>query len=383
MRGRWSFLVVAGGKGLRLGGTAKQLRLLGGTPLWTWSARCAQVLFDAGEIIELILVVPAGQEEAFDISGLSLPLRRVVGGATRTDSVRSGLAVAQGDFVLIHDGARPFLSASLCRSLMAAATEERGAIPLCPVNDALKLVQNDRPLSLDRGSVRITQTPQAFPRMALLEVLGGSSTFLDEAEAWIAEGRDLSVVEGERMNFKITDETDWEMAQALTASDGTVRTGHGFDVHPLVPGRPLILGGVFLEAPLGLDGHSDADVVCHALSDALLGAAGLPDLGTLFPASDERYRGADSYELLRQVLSRVVNQGWEVTWVDVTLQAQIPRLGPHLASIRAKMGELFDRGGEARFNIKVKSGEKIGSVGAGASMECHAIATICRGGCRT
>ncbi|QTX31208.1 2-C-methyl-D-erythritol 2,4-cyclodiphosphate synthase [Aminithiophilus ramosus] len=380
MKSSWSFVIVAGGKGLRLGGTPKQLRLLGGSPLWTWSARCAQVLFDAGEIAELVLVVPSGQEELFDRSFLTMPLRCVAGGTTRTDSVRSGLSAASGAFVLVHDGARPFLSPGLCRRLMAATTERHGAIPLCPVNDALKIQTKSGPVSLDRGTVRATQTPQAFPRRPLLNVLGEGATFLDEAEAWLESGGGLSTVEGDRMNFKITDEADWKIARALAAKPVTVRTGHGFDVHPLVPGRALFLGGVRVEAPLGLDGHSDADIVCHAVSDALLGAAGLPDLGTLFPASEERYRDADSYELLRQVLLRVVAEGWDILWVDVTLHAQIPRLGSCLASVRDRMGELFDREEEPRFNIKVKSGEKVGSVGSGASMECHALATIRRGG---
>lgn len=380
MRPSWSFVIVAGGKGLRLGGTPKQLRSLGGSPLWTWSARCAQVLFDAGEITDLVLVVPAGQEELFDRSFLSMPHRCVAGGATRTDSVRSGLSAACGAFVLVHDGARPFLSPDLCRRLMAATTERHGAIPLCPVNDALKIQTQNGPVSLDRGAVRATQTPQAFPRRPLLDLLEGGVAFLDEGEAWLENGRDLATVEGERMNFKITDEADWKIARALVAEPVTMRTGHGFDVHPLVPGRDLLLGGVRIEAPLGLDGHSDADIVCHAVSDALLGAAGLPDLGTLFPASEERYRGADSYELLRQVLLRVVAEGWEVLWVDVTLHAQIPRLGSRLASVREKMGELFDEEEEPRFNIKVKSGERVGSVGSGASMECHALATLRKGG---
>lgn len=380
MTRQWSFIIVAGGKGSRLGGKPKQIRLLGGTPLWTWSARCAQVLFNGGHIRELLLVVPEGMEQHFDLSSLTLPIRVVVGGKTRTDSVRAGLKAARHPFVLIHDAARPFLSATLCRNLIEVATESRGAVPLCAVSDALKILQGEKISALNRETIRSTQTPQAFARIPLLKRLDGLEVFSDEAEAWLAGGGELAVVEGERMNFKVTDETDWTIAQALTHRCDVVRVGHGFDVHPLVPGRALVLGGVPIDSPLGLDGHSDADIVCHALSDALLGAAGLPDLGTLYPASEERYRGADSYILLQDVFRRVGAEGWEVLWADVTLHAQVPRLGPSLPAIRARLGELFDRKSDRRINIKVKSGERVGPVGSCSCMECHAVATVRRGG---
>lgn len=394
MTSSWSFVVVAAGRGSRLGGLPKQLRPLGGRPLWAWSVETARTLWKEGRLRECVLVVPGDLAETPAFRDLprpgegDLPLRIVPGGELRGDSVLAGLDVCTGDWVLIHDAARPFLSPALCRNLMAAAEETGAAVPVLPCADALKAVDPATGAILgpvDRGGLRRTQTPQAFPRLPLLRVLreaGGE--VLDEAQAWLDAGRPLTPVEGDPKTFKITDAWDWEVAVQMAEKTQSHRCGHGFDVHPLVPGRPLILGGVLLEgAPLGLDGHSDADVVCHAVADALLGAAGEPDIGLLFPATEERYRGADSLELLRQVVARVQGKG-EIQWVDVTLQAQIPRLKPHLERIRANLegvfaprdGDVFPGQDRRIVNLKVKSGESVGSVGRGECMVCHAIATL-------
>jgi 2-C-methyl-D-erythritol 4-phosphate cytidylyltransferase/2-C-methyl-D-erythritol 2,4-cyclodiphosphate synthase len=203
----------------------------------------------------------------------------------------------------------------------------------------------------------------------------------DEAEAWTASGGTIEAVEGDPMNFKITEGSDWSMAEALAeGAAGDRRAGHGYDVHSLVPGRPLILGGVRIDFPLGLLGHSDADVLCHAVSDALLGAAGEPDLGTLFPASDSLYAGADSGALLVRVVERVRRAGWRIVWVDATLVAQIPRLGAYVPRIRESLeGFLRGEGPRRVANLKVKSGEYCGSAGRGECMICHVVATLERG----
>ncbi|MBL3572281.1 MAG: 2-C-methyl-D-erythritol 2,4-cyclodiphosphate synthase [Synergistaceae bacterium] len=382
MRTGWSFIIVAAGQGTRLGGVPKQLRQLRGEPLWTWSARCAQVLFDEGFVEELVLVVPAKMTDAFDLGGFTIPAAIVVGGETRAESVRVGLETARYPFVLVHDAARPFVTPNLCRSLMNSTGKDEGAVPLCPVNDALKKKVALDLSVIDRHDIHVTQTPQCFPREALLKALRRPGTFLDEGEAWLGAGKKLRMVEGDRLNFKITDAADWRLAEALVREEREIRTGHGFDVHPLVPSRPLILGGLVIESPLGLSGHSDADIICHALSDALLGAVGLPDLGTLYPASQERYRGADSYSLLADVIRRVDQEGWHLLWADITLQAQVPRLAGWISPIVDKLSELIglDPCGRRRVNLKVKSGEKVGPVGSASCMECHALATVQRGG---
>ena len=182
------------------------------------------------------------------------------------------------------------------------------------------------------------------------------------------------------MNFKVTWPEDLTLARALKEGGAsTVRTGLGYDVHRLVPERPLILGGVRIEdSPLGLLGHSDADLLAHTVSDALLGAAGFPDIGNLFPASDEAYRGADSMELLRCVVGRIREERWTVVWVDAVIQAQIPRLNARLPEMRSRLSALLNPGGPNCVNLKAKSAEGTGDPGLGRSMTCWAAATLAR-----
>ncbi|PIE55083.1 MAG: 2-C-methyl-D-erythritol 2,4-cyclodiphosphate synthase [Dethiosulfovibrio peptidovorans] len=371
MKNSWAFLIMAAGSGQRLGGQPKQFRLLGKRPVWQWAAGAAR----ASGIDDVILTVPPERLPP------DIPSDRVTvirGGETRSLSVRNALRGTDASWVLVHDAARPFVSPDLCRSVMSAVTECRGVIPLLPVVDAAKRIREGESVmsSVDRDGLMMTQTPQGFHRESLLDVLESSSPLVrDEAEPWLASGRELTWVLGETENFKITTEGEWSMAQKLATTGATVRTGVGFDVHPLVPDRPLILGGVSIPSPLGLDGHSDADVICHALSDAALGAAGLPDIGRLYPASDETYRGADSYELLRDVINRLRNCGWGVIWADIVLHAQIPRIGDGVEDIVNKLECLWNDG-RRRINLKVKSGEGIGPVGQGEAMTCYAVVTV-------
>ena len=184
------------------------------------------------------------------------------------------------------------------------------------------------------------------------------------------------------MNFKITSQFDWETACALARGGAEVerRTGHGYDIHQLVEGRPLIIAGVKVDGvSYGLLGHSDADLVAHTVMDALLGAAGEPDIGTLFPATDEKWRGADSMALLRTVLELLASKGWRAEWVDVTLNAQRPKLGHLVPAFIESMNRALG-GDETKriFNMKVKSAERCGSAGRGECMICHGVATIVR-----
>lgn len=382
----WSLIIVAGGSGRRLGGVPKQFRLLGGRPVWRWSADVGALLLKKGMISEIVLVVPRGQGEirgeAFSLGG-SVPVRIVEGGEERALSVLSGLRAAKGEMVLVHDAARPFLSEDMCRHLIDACTSEQGVVPLIAVTDAVKEQDGDRMVPFDRDRLRLTQTPQAFPRQLLcrcIEEYGAGC--LDEAEAWIHAGRKLTPVPGDRWNFKITDSSDWEVARIIAAEKigGVTRTGIGFDVHPLVPGRKLVLGGVPVDdVSLGLDGHSDGDLICHSVADALLGAAGEPDIGCLFPASDPSFRGASSLGLLKEVVQRICAKGWDIVWIDVVLHAQVPRLGALVPSIVASLSEALEgRDDVPLVNLKIKSGEKIGAVGSALAMQCYAVATLVR-----
>ena len=379
----WSFILVAAGSGSRMrrpgaADVPKQFRALASMPVWEWSARIAERLYIGGRIDELIVVLPSSFMERLVIPSFTCPVKLVAGGAARTDSVKAGLIAASGDFVLVHDAARPFLTEDTCLALIEATNRERGAVPLLASVDSLKFVEGDTITALDRSAIYRTQTPQVFPRAALLDVIpSGGDGATDEATLWLAAGRELGWVEGDAMNFKITTEYDWQVANALTAASRETRTGFGFDVHELAPERPLVLGGLTLSSPLGLLGHSDADIVCHAISDALLGAAGEGDIGTLFPADDESYRGADSTILLERVLRLIHEKRWRVVWLDVTLAAQVPRLGGELTKISDNLCDIFTRNGEdAKLSLKVKSGERVGSVGRAECMTCYAVATL-------
>ena len=290
-----------------------------------------------------------------------------------------GVRVASKTFVLVHDGARPFLSFALVERLLAALTPECGVVPLLSVSDALKKINEENvPLPCSRENLWLTQTPQAFHREKLLSVLalhGGGAK--DEGEAWSSAGLPLRSVRGERKNMKVTWEEDFSLAELWIQR--TFRTGIGYDIHPLVPGRKFILGGMeFPDFPLGFAGYSDGDVLVHAVCDALLGAAGLGDIGMLYPAGDPAYKNIESIFLLADTVRRVEEEGWALEWIDSVICAQEPRLASSLPYMIAKMEDVFPVPWKRRMNLKVKSGEGIGSVGSCHSIICHSVATLSR-----
>ncbi|MCF7935853.1 MAG: 2-C-methyl-D-erythritol 2,4-cyclodiphosphate synthase [Synergistales bacterium] len=380
----WSFVIVASGKGTRMGGEPKQFRELGGVPLWEWSYRVADRLAREGLVEECVLVLPEGRSGTVtEPPDGTVSFRTASGGPSRSDSVRKGIAAARCEWVMIHDAVRPFLPLRICYDLARRTDCSRGAVPLLPVNDALKRVGEDgRAEVVDRTALRCTQTPQSFHRLSLLEALEASGEPLrDEAEAWLRQGKGLAYVEGAPANFKITRKEDLRFAwQVLEGYAPAVRrTGIGFDVHPLVPERRLLLAGVEIPSPLGLSGHSDADIVAHTVADALLGAAGEPDIGTLFPAGTAAYKDADSMALLEEAAARIGERGWRVSWVDCVLSAQLPKLAAFVEPIRRSLEQRLrpqSRQTERTVNVKVKSGEHIGAVGRGEAMNCTAVATI-------
>ncbi|MDR1886128.1 MAG: 2-C-methyl-D-erythritol 2,4-cyclodiphosphate synthase, partial [Synergistaceae bacterium] len=339
---RWEFILVAAGSGSRIGGVPKQFRTLGDRPMWAWSAGVAEELCRLGMIEGLVVVVPDGSEDAFRGWKIGCPVTYAAGGATRTESVRKGLAAAGSDFVLIHDAARPFLDVDICRELMRAVTRERAAVPVIGSADSIERVRGGVVGTAPRDEIKRVQTPQAFHRESIVRVLeeapGGGT---DEASSWLESGGELVHVDGSERNFKVTTDFDWIMAASLLSGQREIRVGIGYDRHELVPGRGLVLGGVGIPCCLGLLGHSDADIICHSVSDALLGAAGEGDIGTMFPASDEAYRGADSMTLLREVLRLISEKKWRVAWLDIILIAQIPRLGTEMPKIADNLRKVF------------------------------------------
>ncbi|NLO56592.1 MAG: 2-C-methyl-D-erythritol 2,4-cyclodiphosphate synthase [Thermovirga sp.] len=382
MRG-WSFLIVAAGMGQRFGGSPKQFEELGGRPLWEWSARTALELKDAG-VNQVVLVAPPGMELLFEKVDAGfrgkLDLDIVVGGKTRQDSVLRGLEASREEMVMIHDAARPFTSVELCQRLMVKAVERGSAIPVLPVTDALKLTKEGVITgSMPRDGLVATQTPQVYRRDEIKNALEETRGKInDEAEAWLASGRELGWVMGDPLNFKITFREDLEMARRIARGTTVEKTGLGFDVHPLAPGIPLVLGGIRIPFPLGLSGHSDGDLLCHAVADAILGAAGLPDIGTLFPPSEERFRGMRSLDLLEEAVEMLRQAGYRVLSLDVVVNAQVPRLASLHGQIRDSLSGVLFRGREGRVSLKFKSGERTGDVGRGEAMRCWALARISR-----
>jgi len=378
----WSFIIVAGGSGSRIGGEPKQFRMLGGRPVWEWSAEIAEQLIKDNIIKEIILVVPKDNLNVLDKIHSTTAIKAVCGGQTRSESVMSGLRACSGSYVLIHDAARPFVTADLCRKLISLTNVNCAAIPVLACKDSLKKTDETGHVScVDRNYYWSTQTPQAFEKDNLaraIEQYGMTGT--DEAEAWIASGRDISTVSGEEANFKITTAFDWLTAESLVVKHAEHRTGHGYDVHKLVAGRKLILAGVELpDSPLGLLGHSDADIVTHTVMDAILGAAGEPDIGTIFPASDAQWEDASSIKMLETVVTTIRNKGWHIDWVDITLEAQTPKLGSMVKKFIDNI-TLYVKEYDCKnnFNMKVKSGEGCGSVGRSECMVCHGVATLSR-----
>ncbi len=368
-----SFVILAAGKGERLGGTAKQFRRLGGKSVWRWSLDIARKMVDEKLIDEIVLVLPA--ENSVISEDVPADVKTVFGGATRSMSVLNALRACKGDIVLLHDAARPFLSVELCRTILSSSGGENAVIPLLPEANALKKIQDGRVSAIEREGIYITQTPQLFPRKALLEMLEGAQNFAfkDEAELWLQKDRSLDFVQGITENFKITEEGDWRMACRLAEERVVTRNGLGYDVHPLVPGRPLILGGVEIPSLLGLAGYSDADALAHAIADAILSAAGLPDIGTLYPANDEKYRDADSTLLLADAVGRVRNSGWEIEWISAALTAQRPILAPWHDKIVASLEKIL---GKKCVSVTFKSGEHVGPTGNCEAVYVWASATL-------
>ena len=381
-------ILVAAGRGVRAGsGPPKQFRSLAGRPLLAWTLRPFAA---CGEIGRLILVVP-DPEEARERLAPWIPegpqVEFVRGGETRQASTRAGVDACAGvEWVLVHDGVRPFISPELIRRVLAGAVEHGAAVPLLPVLETLKKVEAGGSVTetVPREQFALAQTPQGFRReildSALREAESRGYEATDEAELVERLGRAVARVEGSRENLKITTPEDFLLAETLLArgsggASSNMRIGIGYDVHPLVPGRKLVLGGVEISHPYGPAGHSDGDLICHAATDALLGAAGLPDIGELFPDTDPAYRNASSLALLAQAGEKVRQAGFSLGNLDVVVVAEDPKLAPHIAAIRERLaGALQCEPG--RVGIKGKRGEGLGFEGRREGMTAHAVALL-------
>jgi 2-C-methyl-D-erythritol 4-phosphate cytidylyltransferase/2-C-methyl-D-erythritol 2,4-cyclodiphosphate synthase len=385
MSNRVAAIVVAAGRGLRAGGAIpKQYRLLSGQPVIRTSLR---LLLEHPEIALVQPVINAEDTTLYhDTAGSLSTLPPVHGGATRQISVRAGLealAPHRPDVVLIHDAARPFVSAALISRAIAAAAKTGAAIPAVPVTDTIKVVgANDTvAATLDRSTLRAVQTPQAFRFDAVLDAhrraaAAGRDDFSDDAALAEWAGLDVSVFAGETGNVKLTNANDFTRAESLSLANlADVRTGSGIDVHAFAPGDHVTLGGVRIPHTHALTGHSDADVVLHALVDAILGALADGDIGVHFPPSDPQWRGASSHRFLAFALERLEARGGMIAHLDVNIVCEAPRIGPHRDAMRERIATLASIPLD-RVAIKATTSEKMGFTGRSEGIVAYATATV-------
>lgn len=366
-------IVVAAGASRRMGFDKLSFRLPDGRSVLQTSC---DALAAHPAVTGLVLVCGGNRTECEAIAArCTKPCTVVQGGATRADSVRSGLAAAEGELVAIHDAARPFVSEAVITAVLTAAAADGAAAPAVPVKDTIKIADGAGRVAAtpDRASLYAVQTPQCFRRSLYLQALSAvtgekASLVTDDCSLFELAGLPVTLTEGDYANYKITTKEDLQ-------KEKTMRIGHGYDVHRLVEDRKLILGGVEIPFEKGLLGHSDADVLLHAVMDAVLGAAALGDIGKLFPDSDARYAGADSTALLRQVTAVLAEAGWTIVNVDATVAAQAPRLAPYIPEMRERLAAAMglDAG---RVSVKATTEEGLGFTGSGEGIAAHAAALV-------
>jgi 2-C-methyl-D-erythritol 4-phosphate cytidylyltransferase/2-C-methyl-D-erythritol 2,4-cyclodiphosphate synthase len=385
MAAKIAAVVLAGGRGTRSGGDLpKQYRALGGDPVIASSLR----LFLGHPAISMVQpVIHADDHPRYAAATAGLALAApVIGGATRQDSVLAGLnalEAAAPDFVLVHDSARPFATATLVDRAIAAVQKSGAAIPALPVTDTIKQVDAEGRVTktIDRTTLRSVQTPQAFAYRKLLDAhrraaKEGRHDFTDDAA--LAEWAGLSVTAflGEAGNIKLTTAEDFvKVASMQAVLFDDVRTGMGFDVHAFGDGDHVTLGGVRIAHDRSLSGHSDADVVLHALVDAILGALGDGDIGAHFPPSDEKWRGASSDRFLEFAIDRVKARGGMVAHLDTTVVCEAPKIGPHRDAMRARIAQIAGISID-RVGVKATTSEGLGFTGRREGIVAYATATI-------
>lgn len=372
----FSAIVVAAGQGSRAGQTGpKQFAPWRGKPLVRHSV---EALLAAGAD-PVVVAIPHGAQNLASQALAGLPrVELVTGGMTRQQSVARALAHLEGAFkpyVLIHDAARPDPPVEVIARLLAALSATEGAIPVLPVVDSLVVAENNLMVaSGDRDRLRRVQTPQAFHSQAIADAhraWSGAPTAGDDAQVLRANGGAVTLVDGDERLKKLT------FAEDFSSPLVPVRVGMGYDVHRLVAGEDLWLGGMPIPHPKGLSGHSDADVALHALVDAILGALGEGDIGTHFPPSDPRWKGAASAAFVAHAAALARSAGYAVAHADLTIICESPRIGPHSEAMRARIADLLGTAISA-ISVKATTTEGLGFTGRGEGIAAQAVATLQR-----
>ena len=381
-----SAIIVAAGASRRMGFDKLSYRLPGGKTVLETSVAA----FAAHPQVDELILVAGGNLPACQAIAAACPKPCTVvgGGATRADSVCSGLRAAKGQLVAIHDAARPFVSAVVITAALEAAARCGAAAPAVPVKDTIKATARGDGKTVppdcavqttpDRSTLYAVQTPQCFDRaayLAALEELDETRARLvtDDCSLFELTGRPVQLTQGDYANLKITTREDLPRPEQKEGTN--MRIGHGYDVHRLVEDRKLILGGVEVPFEKGLLGHSDADVLAHAVMDAVLGAAALGDIGKHFPDTDPAYAGADSLQLAQHVARIMREKGWKIVNIDSTLLCQKPKLAPYIPAMRENLAAAFGMPVDA-VSVKATTEEHLGFTGEGLGIAAHAVALI-------
>jgi 2-C-methyl-D-erythritol 4-phosphate cytidylyltransferase/2-C-methyl-D-erythritol 2,4-cyclodiphosphate synthase len=379
-------IIPAAGFGTRMNlDHPKQYHLLAGIPILV---RTVRAFTDNSHIDHIVVAVPADRivqtATMFDRCGLPAgKLKIIAGGLRRQDSVKAGLDILdqKTEIVLVHDGARPLVSSEIIARISAAVLRDGAAIAAIPVKDTLKKGTADGRVAgtVDRTSLWQAQTPQGARRDLLEQayLVNGEADVTDESSLLEKAGIPVTLVEGSETNIKITRPEDLILAEKIIRQSGApgLRIGHGYDAHRFADNRKLVLGGVTVPHSHGLAGHSDADVLTHALCDALLGALGAGDIGRHFPDSDEKFAGIFSITLLEQVLRLVEDKGYFLANADITLICQAPRIAPYLEEMKAVLGRAC-KVDPAVINIKATTTEGMGFTGRKEGIGCHAVVLL-------
>ncbi len=374
-------VLVGAGSGRRMGGVRKAFAELAGQPM---IARAAGRLAAAEEVAGIVLVLhPEDIERGRELVGGSKVVAVAPGGARRQDSVAAGLAeLPPCEVVLIHDAARPLVEPAVVSKVACVARHGGAALAACPVADTLKRAAGTTVSStVDRRGLWAAQTPQGFRRDLYAELAARAAAdgleVTDDAAVFEHYGRPVELVPSPAANIKITAPEDLRLAEALLAGarGGAMRVGTGYDIHELSPGGKLVLGGLEISSEKGPRAHSDGDVLCHAVMDALLGAAALGDIGRHFPDDDEQYRDARSLELLVQVREKLSAAGFRPVNVDATICLEAPRLGELKAEMAAEVAAALGLEASA-VSVKAGTAEGLGEIGAGRALACQAAAVV-------
>ena len=369
-------LIVAAGTGSRMGGDLpKQYRPIGGKAVL---AHAVDALSSHPAIDAVRVVIGAAQEALARQALVGRDVGKLIlGGAERADSVRAGLAAVETDIILVHDAARPFCPHDVIDRLLAVLGHAEGAVPVLPIADTLARVDGSLGGLVERSGLVRVQTPQAFRFGSLIETYaqwsGPSPT--DESTVLRTAGREVAVVEGDAMLDKLTTTADWQRAEVWLASSLVPRTGLGFDVHAFAGEGPITMGGIQVAHDRGLAGHSDADVILHAITDALLGAGGLGDIGEHFPPNDPKWKGAESSIFLAHAASLIREAGGTIDFVDCTVICEVPRIGPHRDAMRSRVAEILALP-PAAVSIKATTTERLGFTGRREGIAAQAVANI-------